>query len=258
MSWCNLFHDFEKVFIEFVTILLLFFMFWSFGHPRARGISAPRPRIESAPPALEGEVLTAGAPGTSHEFIWSLMYLHLYLRMVFTFSLFISLQKVYRCIHIHTKHKHIYTHIGTLTHIYEGQNKRFSVSLLIFWGILCISGPESFVVLNRIKLEGQEKLEKLREAKVIYIRKDTNLPLGELCHCFSAAKCSLTLCNPMDCSTPSSSVLHYLHYLEGEMTIHSSILVPELHELYKSWEEGAEKRQVEFWRRKRGKRLGQL
>ena len=118
MSWCNLFHDFEKVFIEFVTILLLFFMFWSFGHPRARGISAPRPRIESAPPALEGKVLTAGAPGTSHEFIWSLMYLHLYLRMVFIFPLFISLKKVYRCIHIHTqKHKHIYTHIGTLTYM---------------------------------------------------------------------------------------------------------------------------------------------
>ena len=57
--------------------------------------------------------------------------------------------------------------------------KRSSVSLLIFWGIQSISGPESFVVLNRVRLEGQEKLEKLREAKLIYMRKDMNLPLGE-------------------------------------------------------------------------------
>ena len=53
-----------KVFIEFVTILLLFFMFWFFGG-EACGILAPRPGIEPAPPALEGEVLTPGPPGKS-------------------------------------------------------------------------------------------------------------------------------------------------------------------------------------------------
>ena len=48
-----------KVFIEFVTILLLFYV------REACGISAPRPGIKPAPPALEGEVLTTGPPETS-------------------------------------------------------------------------------------------------------------------------------------------------------------------------------------------------
>ena len=39
-------------------------MFWVFG-PEARGILAPQPGIEPAPPALEGEVLTTGPPETS-------------------------------------------------------------------------------------------------------------------------------------------------------------------------------------------------
>ena len=39
-------------------------MFWFFG-PKACGISAPRPGIESASPALEGDVLTTGPPGKS-------------------------------------------------------------------------------------------------------------------------------------------------------------------------------------------------
>ena len=38
------------------------FMFWFFG-PGACGILAPRPGIELASPALEGEVLTTGQPG---------------------------------------------------------------------------------------------------------------------------------------------------------------------------------------------------
>ena len=50
-----------KVFIEFVTILLLF---WFYGH-KACGILAPQPGIEPAPAALEGEVLTTGSPGKS-------------------------------------------------------------------------------------------------------------------------------------------------------------------------------------------------
>ena len=39
-------------------------MFWLFGL-KASGILVPRPRTEPAPPALEGEVLTAGPPGKS-------------------------------------------------------------------------------------------------------------------------------------------------------------------------------------------------
>ena len=39
-------------------------MFWSFG-PETCGILAPRPGIEPASPALEGEVLTTGPPGKS-------------------------------------------------------------------------------------------------------------------------------------------------------------------------------------------------
>ena len=46
-----------KVFIEFVTKLLLLFMFWFFGI-QACGLLAPWPGMEPAPPVLEGEVLT--------------------------------------------------------------------------------------------------------------------------------------------------------------------------------------------------------
>ena len=51
-----------KVFIEFVTVLLLLFMFWLFGH-EACGISAPQEGIEPSLPALEGEISTTGPPG---------------------------------------------------------------------------------------------------------------------------------------------------------------------------------------------------
>ena len=49
-----------KVFIEFITILFLFFflMFWFFG-VEACGILAPQPETESAPCALESEVSTS-------------------------------------------------------------------------------------------------------------------------------------------------------------------------------------------------------
>ena len=43
------------------------FMFWFFGR-EACGILAPRPGIKPTPPALEGEVLTTGPPGTSLSF----------------------------------------------------------------------------------------------------------------------------------------------------------------------------------------------
>ena len=47
------------------------FMIWFFGH-EACGILAPRPGIEPAPPALEGEVLTTGPPGKSLVICFSL------------------------------------------------------------------------------------------------------------------------------------------------------------------------------------------
>ena len=53
-----------KVFIEFVTILLLFYVLVVFGR-EARGILAPHPGVETACPALEGEVPTTGPPGKS-------------------------------------------------------------------------------------------------------------------------------------------------------------------------------------------------
>ena len=55
-----------KVFIEFVTVLLLFYvlLFFFFG-PKAYGILAPQLGIEPVPLALEDEVLTTGQPGKS-------------------------------------------------------------------------------------------------------------------------------------------------------------------------------------------------
>ena len=63
-----------KVFIEFVTILLLLFMFCFL--PWGMGILAPQPGIEPTPPALEGEVLTTEQPGKLLTIIfewWTLM-----------------------------------------------------------------------------------------------------------------------------------------------------------------------------------------
>ena len=53
-----------NVFIESVTILLLFYVLGFFGR-KACGILAPRPGIEPAALAMEGEVLTTGPPGKS-------------------------------------------------------------------------------------------------------------------------------------------------------------------------------------------------
>ena len=56
-----------KVFIGFVTILLLFHIL-DFG-PKAYGILAPWPGIEHVPPAMESKVLTTGPPGKSSKTI---------------------------------------------------------------------------------------------------------------------------------------------------------------------------------------------
>ena len=56
-------HFLKKVFIEFVIILFLFYVlvFWL----RGMWILATQLGIESAPLALEGELLTTGPPGKS-------------------------------------------------------------------------------------------------------------------------------------------------------------------------------------------------
>ena len=51
-----------KGFIEFVTILLLFYVFGFFGHEACR-ILTPWPGLQPAPPALEGEVLPTDLQG---------------------------------------------------------------------------------------------------------------------------------------------------------------------------------------------------
>ena len=60
-----------KVFIEFVTLLLLFyiFVFW----PEACGILAPQAGIEPTLPALEGEMPLdhQGSPKSLHHFTWA-------------------------------------------------------------------------------------------------------------------------------------------------------------------------------------------
>ena len=60
----------SKVFLEFVTILLLLYVlvFW----PEACGILVPRPWIEPITPALEGEVFTTGGPGKSPDSFFGL------------------------------------------------------------------------------------------------------------------------------------------------------------------------------------------
>ena len=62
-----LFFHFLKVFVEFVTILLLYYVVF-FGL-EACGILTPQPGIEPTPPALEGEVLTPGPSGKTLGFL---------------------------------------------------------------------------------------------------------------------------------------------------------------------------------------------
>ena len=59
LSWTSF-----EVFIEFVTILLLFLWVLCFFGPKTCGILAPQPEIKPTPPALEDEVLTTGPPGS--------------------------------------------------------------------------------------------------------------------------------------------------------------------------------------------------
>ena len=72
MVFINL-DSFWKVFIEFVTILLLF-VFWVFGH-ESWEILAPWPGTKPARTAFEGEVLTSGLPGKSLD---SFVFFYIY------------------------------------------------------------------------------------------------------------------------------------------------------------------------------------
>ena len=54
-----------EVFIEFVTMLFLFYGLFVCFRCKACGIFASWPRIQLALPALEGKVLTTGPPGKS-------------------------------------------------------------------------------------------------------------------------------------------------------------------------------------------------
>ena len=53
-----------KVFIEFITTLFLFSIFWVLG-PEACGILASLAGMEPTPPALKCAILTTGPPGKS-------------------------------------------------------------------------------------------------------------------------------------------------------------------------------------------------
>ena len=68
--------DLFNVFIDFVTILLLLFMFWIFFGHEACEILVPQPEIESTPPALEGKILTTGQPGKSFPALLYVTFLH--------------------------------------------------------------------------------------------------------------------------------------------------------------------------------------
>ena len=91
-----------KVFIEFVTVLLLFYVLvlWT----KICGILAPPPGIESSPPILEGKVLTAGLQGKSilmlppnDAFLKNLLECSLFM----SFYYFPGIQQSESVIHIH-------------------------------------------------------------------------------------------------------------------------------------------------------------
>ena len=58
---------FFKVFIEFVTILLVFYDYVYVFDPEACQISASRSKIEISSPVLEGKVSTTAPPGKSPD-----------------------------------------------------------------------------------------------------------------------------------------------------------------------------------------------
>lgn len=63
-----------KVFTEFVTIPLLFYVLFFFGR-EVCGILAPQPGMEPVLSALEGNVLTSGLPGKSLSGLFQVLHL---------------------------------------------------------------------------------------------------------------------------------------------------------------------------------------
>ena len=57
---------------------------------KACGILAPQSRLEPTSPALEGQVLTTGLPGTSHLFILFFFFFHLFI-LIFTVIIIVVL-----------------------------------------------------------------------------------------------------------------------------------------------------------------------
>ena len=91
-----------KVFIESVTILLLF---WFFGR-EACGILAPRPGIEPTPPVLEGEVLTTGLPGRGPVEVFLIFWNKLSSELMYflTHNLLMGIQRFYFFIQINLQY----------------------------------------------------------------------------------------------------------------------------------------------------------
>ena len=96
-----------KVFIECVTPLLLFYVFF-FG-PEPCGILVPKPGVEPAPPALEGRVLTTEWPldgqGGPQILLFDILFQKVVIKGYFKFFFFFfwessSLLKNYRRIQV--------------------------------------------------------------------------------------------------------------------------------------------------------------
>ena len=88
----NILFSFFKVLLSLLQYCSCF-MFWFFGR-QACGISAPRPGMEPAPPALEGEVLTTGPPGKSPKYSFLYIEYFTYLYWFFSFS-FVFLEFIF-------------------------------------------------------------------------------------------------------------------------------------------------------------------
>ena len=71
------------MFIEFVTALLLFYVFFCFLGHEAYRILAPQPGIKSASPAFKGKVFTTAPPGMSlHFFFFSFSFIFISWRLI--------------------------------------------------------------------------------------------------------------------------------------------------------------------------------
>ena len=98
-------------------------MFWFFGL-KACGILAPRPGIEPAPPALEGEVLTTGPPGKSPDILFN--HIHLF-----------PLKFLMKTLVISKKKRWIWSRIPRLKWAWQSQHsgQRTDFYVLLLWAL---------------------------------------------------------------------------------------------------------------------------